>query len=259
MRICFLLLTLLSFDVEAWGPLGHRVVAQLAQNRLTPTTKARLALILGKDELVDVANWADMVRSDEAWRKADPWHYVSVEDGKSYDPKTASKDGDVIWAIEKFAADLSNPKTQAQQKREAVAFLVHFLGDLHQPLHVGRAGDKGGNTIELKWFGKTTNLHHVWDEELLSMEQLSYTEYARFIDKASDEQKKAWEKTPLLGQAEESQALRDVVYSFPSARGKYWEYQYRYKVLPLAHQRLQQAGVRLAALLNGILAAKARK
>ena len=245
-----ILCLLWSGQVLAWGSIGHRVVAQLAEERLSPNAKARLRVILGRDTLADIANWPDAIRSDSRWVMADPWHYVTIEDGQSYNPTTANTKGDVIQAIERFKRELIDAKSTALQKREAVAFLVHFVADVHQPLHVGRGADRGGNSIELKWFRASSNLHQIWDEKLIEMERLSYREYARFIDKASEEQKVAWGRVGLLGWAEESKALRTQVYNFPSTRARNWEYNYRYQMMPIVHERLQQAGVRLAALLN---------
>lgn len=253
MILLSLWLQLVTQSAHAWGPIGHRVIAELADERLSPVAKARLKSILGKESLADVANWPDLVRSDPAWRHADPWHYVTVEDAKSYDPKSANPNGDVIEAIERFSRELAQPKTTVEKQRQAVAWLVHLVGDIHQPLHVGRGADRGGNEIQLKWFGKKTNLHSIWDEKLIEMEQLSYSEYVRFVNKASDEEKLSWSKTPLFGWALESQGLRGQVYSYPKKDSKYWEYDYRYRMQPILQQRLQQAGVRLATLLNGVL------
>lgn len=258
MKILFFIF-LIPLKAWSWGSIGHRVVAQIAEKNLSPISQARLKLILGKDSLADVANWPDFVRSDKKWHHADPWHYVTVEDGKSYSAKEASKSGNIIEAIERFSKELADPKTSPEKKRYAVAFLVHFVGDIHQPLHVGRGADKGGNTIELKWFGRKSNLHQIWDEKMIDMEKLSYSEYVRFIDKANDEQKKKWAKTPLFGWAEESMSYRELVYSYPTKRNPYWEYEYRFKALPVVNLRLQQAGVRLATLLNNILGTKSKK
>jgi len=254
---------LLSFLVAqsagAWDNTGHRVVAQLAETQLSPIAQAKLKLILGKESLADLANWADWIKSDPQWQHAWHWHFLSVEDGKSYDPKDASKSGDVIDAIQRFSRELADAKMPPHKRREAVAFLVHFVGDIHMPLHVGRAADQGGNKIELNWFGSDTNLHSIWDNKLIQMENLSYTEYAKLLGKTSEAQRAEWAKTPLMGWAEESMALRELVYSYPEKREKGWEWAYRFKALPVVHLRMQQAGTRLATLLNGIFRQKLKK
>ncbi len=250
-------LLLSAAPVWAWGPLGHRIVGQLAENRLSPAAKDKLRAILGKETLADVANWPDFVRSDPAWKKADPWHYVSVEDGKKYGDKRPSPDGDVLVAMKTFREVVTDPKAPVTKRRDAVAFLVHFVGDVHQPLHVGRAGDRGGNTIELRWLGEKTNLHWIWDSKLLEVEQMSYSDYVRFIDKASPEQEKAWAEVPVSGWTQEAMALRPLVYGFPTKPRAGWEWAYRFKALPVAHEQLLKAGVRLAAMLEQALTGKA--
>jgi hypothetical protein len=236
----------------AWGPIGHRVVGEIAQKRLKPEVAKTIHKILEGQNLADVSNWADLIRSDPAWKKASPWHYVSIEDKQKYKDTAPVKEGDVIWAVEHFSEVLKNTQSSAHEKKEALCFLVHFVGDLHQPLHVGRKADLGGNTIALRWFGKKTNLHEVWDEKIIELEQLSFTEYAAFIER-SIVTKESWEKDPLMTWIEESQALRPLVYDFPAKPPRYWEYEYRFKTHQILNERLMQAGIRLAAVLNSAL------
>jgi hypothetical protein len=236
----------------AWGPIGHRVVGEIAQKRLKPEVAKKVEQILEGQNLADVSNWADLIRSDPAWKKASPWHYVNIEDKKKYKDTPPDKEGDVIWAVEHFSETLNNKQSSAQERKVALSFLVHFVGDLHQPLHVSRKADLGGNTIALRWFGKKTNLHEVWDEKIIELEQLSFTEYAAFIERSVGANE-SWEKDPLLTWIEESLALRPLVYDFPQKPTRYWEYEYRFKTHKVLYKRLIQAGIRLAALLNRIL------
>lgn len=249
--LCILFLFFLD-SAFAWGPIGHRIVGEIAQKRLKPAAAQQVEQILSAETLADVANWADLIRSDPAWKKASPWHYVSIEDKKNYRDTPPVKEGDVIWAVEHFSEVLKEKKSSAQQKREALSFLVHFIGDLHQPLHVGRKADLGGNRISLKWFGKKTNLHEIWDEKIIELEQLSSTEYAAFLERRI-QIKKSWEEDPPMTWIQESQALRPLVYDFPAKPPRYWEYEYRFKTHQVLNERLMQAGVRLSAVLNGIL------
>lgn len=247
-----LFLFFISHGALAWGPIGHRVVGEIAQKRLKPEIAQKVSEILNRQTLPDVANWADLIRSDPQWSKASPWHYVSIEDKKKYKDDPPVKEGDVIWAVEHFSEVLKNKKSSRQEKKEALCFLVHFIGDLHQPLHVGRKADRGGNTIHLKWFGKKTNLHEIWDEKIIELEQLSFTEYVSFIDKGHESEAK-WAKDPLLSWIEESHSMRAQVYDFPAKPKAYWEYAYRYKNYQALNERLLKAGIRLAAHLNQIL------
>jgi hypothetical protein len=129
---------------------------------------------------------------------------------------------------------------------------VHFLADLHQPLHVGLEEDRGGNMIKVKWFKTDTNLHTVWDEEIIDFEKLSFTEYSTYLNHFSKEEKKEWEKGQYVDWAKESQDLRPKVYDMPE--NKSLSYEYGYKTKPIVEQRLKQGGLRLALVLNHLFA-----
>lgn len=249
MKLFFAIL-FISQSALAWGPIGHRVVGEIAQKRLNPSVAKKVAEILENRTLADVSTWADLMRSDPVWKKAGPWHYVNIEDGKKYKDRAPFKGGDVIWAIEHFSAVLNNEKSSTKDKKEALSFIVHFYGDIHQPLHVSRRSDYGGNKIALKWFGKKTNLHEVWDEKIIELEQLSYTEYVDYIDKSNHENEKNWAKEPLMTWVQESFDMRPLVYDLPKKFEANWEYQYRFKTHHALNERLLKAGIRLAFWLN---------
>jgi hypothetical protein len=130
------------------------------------------------------------------------------------------------------------------------------MGDIHQPLHVGRADDQGGNANKLTWFGVSTNLHEIWDEKLIEMEKMSYSDYALFVDKRDNTRESVWAQAPIAVWMQESMAMRSLVYdNIPALTPentlpKYWEYKYYYKVSATMNQRMLMAGVRLAALLE---------
>ena len=158
---CVGFLAIGSDPVRAWGPTGHRVVGELAQRRLTPEARSELKKLEGGRSLAQVANWADFVKSDSAYDRYRPWHYVNMEKGKDYHASKKSKDGDLIRAILHFEDRLRDKALSSKDRKEALRFLIHFIGDLHQPLHVGYAKDRGGNGVRLRWFGDSTNLHHL--------------------------------------------------------------------------------------------------
>ncbi len=234
----------------AWGPIGHRVVGEIASRRLTPEVTKKVTLILEGQTLADVSTWADLIRSDPSWKKASPWHYVNIEDGKKYKDRPPYQGGDVIWSVEHFAKILKDQSSTAQERKEALSFLVHFVGDLHQPLHVSRQKDLGGNTIKMKWFGESTNLHEIWDEKLIELEQMSFREYADFIDKGPHSLEPQWAQAPLMTWVQESMELRPLVYDYPKNVKEKWEYDYRFKTYKAMNERLLKAGVRLAQWLN---------
>lgn len=252
-KMTILLLVFIVNQTFAWGPIGHRVVGKIAELHLDAKTAAKVKAILGNESLASVANWADFIKSDPNWRKANPWHYVSIPDGKTYKTIEKNKDGDVVWAIEHFSKVLVDKKATKEQKAEAIKFLVHFVGDIHQPLHVGHVHDRGGNSVKINWFKEETNLHSVWDESLIDMQKLSYSEMVEFINHPSKEDVKKWKSEGIEEWMKESIALRDSVYDIVKNKDqykKYGEYLYNYKNIENLNRRMLQAGVRLAALLE---------
>jgi len=240
----------------AWGPVGHRIVGQVAQKHLTTKTQSKVKELLGYETLAQVSNWPDFIKSDSNWRKASPWHYVSIPDGKTYSASKKNKKGDIVEAIARFTKILKDKKKSKKERAQALKFLVHFVGDIHQPLHVGHKHDKGGNAIKLTWFKKETNLHRIWDVDLISMQKLSYTEYTDFINHASKKEIMRWQKDDIQIWVKESMGLRKQVYDIVANKkeyGKYGEYKYNFKNIKTLNQRLLQAGIRLAGILNSAL------
>jgi hypothetical protein len=256
--------TLIPTPALAWGKTGHRVVAAIADTQLSGLARAHVREILGPGESLDeAATWPDDMRSDPAsfWQKtASPWHYVTLN-GTSYDH--APSEGDALQALNHYRAVLEDPKASLEEKQLALRFVVHIVGDLHQPLHVGKCCDRGANDVKVTWFGKPTNLHAVWDSSLVDEEQLSFTELAQKLERhLSDRQLIQWWDINPLDWISESARLRDQVYpgeaDMPKVSGEgalpALSYSYVYRFTPLMERRLSQAGVRLAAYLNDIFA-----
>jgi hypothetical protein len=247
------LLLLLPTYAYPWGKNGHRIVGRIAENHLTPEAAQAVEELLAPEPLAYAGTWADWIRSDPAWNHADAWHYVTIEDGETYETSTKNRRGDILEAILRFEAELRHPETPDQQRREALLWLIHLVGDIHQPLHVGRGADRGGNSIGVVWFDEPENLHSVWDTALIEHEQLSFTEWVERIDHPTPEQLATWQSTGPLEWAQESFVLRSQVYAMDGGR---LSWSYVYKNLPTVRERLLQAGVRLAGVLNGIFAAE---
>lgn len=240
----------------AWGKTGHRVVAALAEPQLSGLARAHIEQILGPGESLDeAANWPDEMRSAPGtfWRKTSPpWHYVTL-DGITYDH--APPEGDALEALDHFTAVLKDPKASRSDQQMALRFIVHLVGDLHQPLHVGKCCDRGANDVKVTWFGKPTNLHAVWDSALVDDEQLSFTELAAKLQRHTSPADviRWWDVNPR-DWISESAEYRDTLYPAPGKDGQLPDlsYDYVFKFTPLMEQRLEQAGVRLAAYLNAI-------
>jgi hypothetical protein len=249
----------------AWGKTGHRVVAAIADTQLSGLARAHVMEILGGAESLDeAANWPDEMRANPSpfWQKtATPWHYVTLN-GTTYDH--APPEGDALEALSHFRAVLRDPKASLADKQLALRFIVHLVGDLHQPLHAGKCCDKGGNDVKVTWFGKPTNLHAIWDSSIVDEEQLSFMELAAQLERHTSERDVIawWDANPRHWISESAQ-IRDSIY--PTAADLPKEpkggngpavpelsYAYVYKFTPIANRRLQQAGVRLAAYLNDV-------
>src|SRR5436305_12076598 len=151
-----------------WGPEGHNLVARLAEPRLTPAARARVAEILGPGvSMVSVSSWADQIRRSRP--ETGPWHYVDIPiDRPHLDLARDCPNNDcIIGKIEEFAKALKDPDMTPENQREALMFIIHFVGDMHQPLHCATNQDKGGNEVMTEFFGIPMNLHSAWDSGLL--------------------------------------------------------------------------------------------
>lgn len=256
-----------SSPALAWGKTGHRVVAAIAETQLSGLARAHIEEILGPGESLDeAATWPDDMRADPSpfWQKtASPYHYVTV-DGITYDH--APPQGDALQALDHFHHILQDPNASIIEKQAALRFVVHLVGDLHQPFHAGKCCDHGGNEVKVTWFGKPTNLHAVWDSSIVDEEQLSFSELAAKLERhISDRDLIAWWDINPRDWVSESAELRDPLYPASetgSAKGRKdkganvpnLSYDYVYRWTPVMERRLAQGGVRLAAYLNAVFA-----
>lgn len=244
--ICFMF----SLEVLAWGKTGHRIVGEIAQKNLSLTAQKGIERLLGNEDLARVATWSDEIRSDKKYSYTSPWHYVSIPSGKNYFDQKRAADGDIIFALFQFEETLRDKKSTTEQKKDALRFMVHMIGDLHQPLHVGLAEDRGGNNVRLKWFKTETNLHALWDESIVDFEQFSYTEYSEQLNHFTKEERASFGQGSFLDWAQESQEIRSIVYDIGPSDSV--GYEYHHKVKPVFELRLRKAGLRLANVLNKI-------
>lgn len=196
-----------------------------------------------------VSTWMDEIRSDSTYNYTADWHWTTIPDGGKYEDVEANPDGKVIMMIEKITTELKSGKLTPKQEVEYLKMLVHMVGDIHQPLHVGKPGDRGGNDVKVKWAGRDSNLHRVWDSDMIEDMQLSYTELVTFIGKPSKGMVKTWQSSNAREWAKESMSLRPQVYNIGNGS---LGYRYSYNNIAAVKLRIQQAGVRIAGLLNEI-------
>jgi len=267
--VCALLLTLLPAAAHAWSGYGHRLIGRLAEAELTPQARAEVARLLGaaddrrRDQrmLGDIADWADDLRDDhpELGRATTRWHYINLgEDRCRYAPLKHCPDGNcVIGAIETQRGILADPKQPDAARAQALKFLVHFVGDAHQPLHAGYGRDKGGNTFQIQLNGKGSNLHTLWDREVVASAKLNEDRYLQHLQRMPlpREARVGIGNPTAWTEASCRIVLRDGFYP-PRAK---IEPAYFTQWRPTADAQLRIAGHRLAMLLNDALRPAARK
>jgi hypothetical protein len=249
-KTIFILFMFLAIKASSWGLTGHRTIGQIAEIYLSKKAKREVKRVLGTETLADVANFMDFIKSEPKYDAMKPWHYVTIPDGETYATAEKAPEGDVIWAINKTIGELKSDTLTLAEEQFKLKLLVHLIGDIHQPLHVGNGTDRGGNDVKLKYFWKNSNLHRVWDSGIIDGQQLSYTEWVLRINHTTKEQIEKWQAASVNDWAMESVAMRSSVYNIDE--DKNINYRYDYDHIDQVEQRLLQAGVRLAGVLNEI-------
>jgi hypothetical protein len=239
-----------AMEALGYGPEGHLIAGRAAEPMLCRRAADAVARLGGGDDLGEIGLWADRIRSDAAYANAAPWHYVNIPDGARVDDHRTPPEGDVLWAIEHFRARLVDGALDDRERGEALRFLVHFVVDLHQPLHVGLAEDRGGNGVAILYAGETINLHALWDTQVVERAGLSLADYTKIVTRRAA----AVDDGDVLDHemwAAESLALRGVVYAFGAA-GREPSAEYLDRGAALTQTRLALAAARLAGTLNSI-------
>jgi hypothetical protein len=235
---------------EKWGQIGHYVTGEIAEQHLSDEAKEKVQLLLGDTSLPLSSVWMDDIRSDDRYDYTNTWHWVTIPDGQTYDPSIQEESGDIIWALETLIGELKAGELSEDDERKNLMMVIHMIGDIHQPMHVGTGEDRGGNDVRVQWMGESTNLHSVWDTKIIQSLELSYSELAKEINKASPEIVEEWQNSSVRDWAYESMEYRDEVYDLPDNRRIGYEYRYFYR--DIIFKRLHQAGVRIAGVLNEI-------
>ncbi len=250
--IAFIISSFSFASEEDWGRTGHRATGEVAEKYLSKKAKKQISDLLDGQSLAFVSTYGDDIKSDPQYRKYGPWHYVNLaKDETEYTKEKANPSGDLVYAIRKNIEVLKNPNATKEEKAFHLKLLVHFMGDLHQPMHTGRGEDKGGNDIQVRWFGGGSNLHRVWDSEMINDFQMSFTELAESTEDLSKQEVKAIKAGSVLDWMYDSKELSAEVYGSVE-KGEKLGYEYMYEWFPTVHQQLQKGGIRLATVLNDI-------
>ncbi|WKN33527.1 S1/P1 nuclease [Porifericola rhodea] len=234
-----------------WGQIGHRAVGQIAEWHLSKKATKNISQVLGPLSLAMVSTWMDEIRSDDAYDYTNTWHWVTIPDNTSYNADIQEEAGDAFGMTQKIIAALKTDTLSQQEEKEYLMMLVHLVGDLHQPLHVGNGEDRGGNDVKVEWMGEPSNLHRVWDSDMIDGKQLSYTELAQHLNRRATERLvQQWQSSSPEQWLAEAMELRPQVYDVPD--NKRLGYQYSYQNYATVEHQLLVAGVRLAGILNEI-------
>lgn len=242
-----------ALSAAAWSQKGHDVVAHIAERHLTPSTQAAVHSLLEGRHLVYWANWLDNASHTPEYAYTKTWHYRNVDEGQTLETAPENPNGDVIKGI-RYAVRVLSDYSQTQANRLlALKILVHLVGDMHQPMHMGHLSDLGGNRTKVKYFGRDTNLHSVWDGSLVeSAHKWSYTEWADQIDLPMKPEQQVlllsgnvadWARRGVENAAEVYRATPD---------GTSLSYNDVARWTPMIEESLLLGGHRLAHILNSI-------
>lgn len=251
----------LSNQTVAFGADGHRIITKIAENHLSEKTAQALKTISDDADLSKLALWPDQIRSIPKWKKSKYWHYINISDDQQFENVVRSSKGDLLSALEQSYRQLQDTELSDERRLQALSFFIHFVGDIHQPLHVGRRDDRGGNSVSIKWLKQTKrrNLHWVWDSGLIEAAKLTVEDHVERLNNASEKQIQHWQQDSFLSWAVESKMLRSQVYEFglTTPQGKPAKQKpititqdYINRNKPIIEKRLLMAGIRLAGYLN---------
>ena len=239
-----------TLTAGAWGKTGHRAIAEIAYNQLDKSTKKKIEKILGDSYLPLFATYADDLRSESENPMGKLPHYVNMGLDEKY-LAAGSGNEDLVTVLNDMVATLKKPNTSKEDKVVALKFIIHLVGDTHQPMHVGLKEDLGGNTVEVTWFGKKTNLHYLWDEDMIDYSHLSYTELARFAGEPKPEELKTLLDASFEDWINETHEYTKLIYNNLGDRN--YSYAYYYQFSPVFLKQIQKAGFRLGNLLNQLM------
>ena len=254
LTIIFLSLVLLSPALLAWGPKGHRIVAQVAYDLLSTKTRKQVDAVLGTRGMIYLSTWPDEIKSDTIYPTSFDCHYQDLTGDMSDSAVVATLSdypevGGNLW----MALDSLKTVLKSNKKcHDGLVFFVHLYADRYCPMHTAHLDDQGGNAVKMKWFGQNTNLHSVWDSKIIENKGFSYTEYASYLHDVYGPQLKEIQKMSAEQTLLHTYHLTSDIYSYQAT----WSgnaYHYTYRWTAAVEYQLYLAGVHLAMELEGLL------
>lgn len=241
-----------TVNAYSWGQKGHDITCAIAEKHLTRKAQKQISAILDGKSIVYWSSWMDNASHTPEYKHTSTWHYKNIDADETYETAALNEKGDVVRAIEDQIAALKSGKLSKEESSVALRFLVHLVGDLHCPMHMGHKSDLGGNKWQVQFFGKGSNLHKIWDTEVIdSSRKWTYTEWTDQIDRCTKSQvKEIVEGTPNSWGKQTYLISTKLYESTPI--GSKLSYDYVSEWSGMLEQQLLYGGLRLAAVLNDI-------
>jgi hypothetical protein len=234
---------------DFWGQTGHRVVGKIADNYLSGKAKREIKRLLNRKSLAFVSTFADEIKADKRYNKFYTWHYINIPLDENYENAVKNPKGDLVSGIVYCKNIISDDNASDEDKAFYLKLLIHLIGDLHQPMHIGLEEDRGGNDFKVQWHYKDSNLHRVWDSNMIESFDMGYNELAENADVLSKKQVKAIQKGSVIDWVNETHQLTRKVYASADP-DENLRYRYSYNNFNTVRSQLQIAGIRLAKVLN---------
>ena len=244
--VCIFLTPRQSF---AWGKKGHQITAQIAAHFLSDSTKKKVQDYLGKISFEDAATWMDESKSNDFYNYMRTWHYINIDKGQPYKPVA---ERNILTVLHAAIGEIKNKeKVKKSEIKQDLLMIFHLVGDLHQPLHVGYGSDRGGNDITVAYVFKsyTSNLHSIWDTDLLETEKINIDTCLSLYNTLSADEIVKIKKINELQWMRESRALLDTAYNF---QDNFLDKNYSQRNKSIVTRQLLIGGIRLAALLEDL-------
>lgn len=236
---------------DDWSATGHRVVGKIASKHLKSRTKRKLRKLLNNESLAFVSTFADDIKSDKRYDEFYTWHFVNMPLDSNYEASQKSEKGDLVTGINYCIKAIKDDNSSDDDKAFYLKLLIHFIGDMHQPMHVGLLEDKGGNDFKLQWFYSDTNLHSVWDRKMIDSYDMSYSELADNTEKLTRKQVKVLQQGSIVDWVNDTHQLTKKVYANVKPNENL-RYRYSYDNFKTVRTQLQKGGIRLAKVLNDL-------
>lgn len=241
-----------SVDAFSWGQKGHDITCAIAQQHLTRRAARQIDKILEGRSIVYWSSWMDTASHTPEYAYTRTWHYKNIDADETYDTAQLSESGDVVTAINAQIAALKSGELDKEHTQVALRMLVHLVGDIHCPMHMGHKSDSGGNRWQVQYFGQGKNLHGIWDSDVLeSSRKWTYSEWAKEIDILDKKAAARIAQGTPYEWGRETYAVTTEIYAGTPVGSKL-SYDYVSDWSPVIEQQLLKGGLRLAAVLNDI-------